>query len=67
MSIMTADSDSDSVTDDDVDAGLDETGSLLWRHVTFIVARSSTLGEPNLLFAKMTIVRTKGKDNCPRE
>lgn len=33
-------SDSDSGTDDGVEAGLDETGCLLWRHITFIIAPS---------------------------
>ncbi len=32
------DSDSDSGTDDGIDACLDETESLLWRHITFIIA-----------------------------
>ena len=62
-----SDTDSDSGTDDGVDAGLDDTGSLLWRHITFIIARSCNPGEPNLLFAKVTITHTKGEDNCPRE
>ena len=62
-----SDTDSDSGTDDGVDAGLDDTGSLLWRYVTFVIARSCHPGEPNLLFAKVTITHTKGEDNCPRE
>ena len=61
------DSDSDSGTDDGVDAGLDETGSLLWRHITFIIAPNRIFGEPNVLFAKVTITHTKGEDNRPRE
>ena len=61
------DSDSDSGTDDGVDAGLDDTGSLLWRHITFIIAPHCDPGEPNVLFAKVTITHTKGEDNCPRE
>ncbi len=61
------DSDSDSGTDDGVDAGLDETGSLLWRHITFIIAPNRIPGEPNILFAKVTITHTKGADNRPRE
>lgn len=61
------DSDSDSGTDDGVDAGLDETGSLLWRHITFIIAADRISGEPNILFAKVTITHTKGEDNRPRE
>lgn len=60
-------SDSDSGTDDGVDAGLDETGTLLWRHITFIIAPSRVSGEPNILFAKVTITHTKGEDNRPRE
>ncbi len=61
------DTDSDSGIDDDVDAGLDETGSLLWRHIAFIIAPNKVPGQLNVLFAKVTIVHTKGEDNCPRE
>jgi len=61
------DTDSDSGTDDEIDAGRDDTGTLLWRHITFIIAPHQTPGEPNVLFAKVTIVHTKGEDNCPRE
>lgn len=61
------DTDSDSGTDDEVDAGRDNTGTLLWRHITFLIAPHQVLGEPNVLFAKVTIVHTKGEDNCPRE
>ena len=61
------DTDSDSGTDDEVDAGRDNTGTLLWRHVTFIIAPHQVPREPNVLFAKVTIVHTKGEDNCPRE
>lgn len=61
------DSDSDSGTDDGVDAGLDETGCLLWRHITFIIAPNRNPGEPNILFAKVTLMHTKGEDNHPRE
>lgn len=59
--------DSDSGTDDGVDAPLDKTGSLLWRHITFIIAPHEIPGEPNLLFAKVSFIHTKGEDNCPRE
>lgn len=61
------DSDSDSGTDHGVDAGLDETGCLLWRHITFIIAPNRIPGEPNNLVAKVTIIHTKGEDNRPRE
>ena len=61
------DSDSDSGTDDGIDAGLDQTRCLLWRHITFIIAPNRTPGEPNLLFAKVTIIHTKGEDHYPRE
>lgn len=52
-------SDSDSGTDDGVDAGLDETGSLLWRHITLIIAPNCVFEEPNILFAKVTITHMK--------
>ena len=61
------DSDSDSGTDDGVDAGMDQSGCLLWRHITFIIAPNRIPGAPNILFAKVTITHTKGEDNCPRE
>ena len=61
------DTGSDSGTDDEVDAGRDKTGTLLWRHIIFLVAPHQIVGEPNVLFAKVTIVHTKGEDNCPRE
>lgn len=62
-----SDSDGDSGTDDGVDVGLDETGSLLWRHIAFIIAPNLIPGEPNVLFAKVTITHTKGEYNRPRE
>lgn len=49
-------SDSDSGTDDGVDAGLNETGSLLWRHITFIIVPNRVSGEPNILFVKITFI-----------
>lgn len=58
------DSDSDSGTDDGIDAGLDETGCLLWRHITLIIAPP---GGPSILFTKVTLAHTKGEDNSPRE
>ena len=61
------DSDSVSGTDDGVDAGTNETGSLLWRHIIFIIAPDRVFGQPNILFAKVTITHTKGEDNRPRE
>lgn len=45
----------------------DDTGTLLWRYVTFIIAPYRIPGEPNVLFAKVIITYTKGEDNCPRE
>lgn len=60
-------SDSGSGTDDGVDAGCDETGSLLWRHITFIIAPDHIPTEPNILFAKVALIHTKGEDNRPRE
>ncbi|KAL2048847.1 hypothetical protein ABVK25_010905 [Lepraria finkii] len=61
------DTDSDSGTDDEVDAGRDDTGTLLWRYITFIITPYRIPGEPNVLFAKVIITYTKGEDNYPRE
>jgi len=61
------DCDSDSGTDDGVDAGLDETGCLLWSHIIFIIAFNRISEAPNILFAKVTLTHTKGEDNRPRE
>ena len=35
--------------------------------ITFVIAPHQIPGEPNALFAKVTITHTKGEDNCPRE
>ena len=61
------DSESDSDTDDDIDAGSDQTRTLLWRHVTFFIATNPGLEQPNILFAKVTLVHTKGEDNRLRD
>ncbi len=61
------DSESDDDTDDGFDAGLEETRSLLWRHITFIIVPNPISEEPNILFAKVTLIHTKGEDNRPRE
>ncbi len=61
------DSESDEDTDDGFNAGLEETRSLLWRHITFIIVPNPTSGEPNILFAKVTLIHTKGEDNRPRK
>ncbi|KAI9784715.1 MAG: hypothetical protein M1816_000718 [Peltula sp. TS41687] len=45
--------DSDGGTQDGYDAGPEETRSILYRHVSIIVARNPTPGEPNVLFAKI--------------
>ncbi|MCJ1388948.1 hypothetical protein MMC18_001799 [Xylographa bjoerkii] len=59
--------DTDDGTDDDASAGHDKTGSLLWRHIEFFIARNRRPEDPNLLFAKVTIAHTKGEGNRPRE
>lgn len=48
-------SDIDSGTDDGVDAGLDETKSLLWRHISFIIAPNHISGDSNILFTRVMI------------
>lgn len=53
-------------TDDDCDAGPEETRSFLYRHFTIIIVANGTLGKPNLVFMKATLLHTKGEDNNPR-
>ncbi|EGC45023.1 conserved hypothetical protein [Histoplasma capsulatum var. duboisii H88] len=54
------------VTDDEYDAGKEETATLLWRHIEFHIIRSPEEGRPNILLAKVTLLHTKGEDNKPR-
>ena len=63
---MYSDSESDNDTDDGADAGDDETRTLLWRHIEFYVARNEVNGQPNVQFAKVLILHTKGEDHNPR-
>ncbi|OJD24573.1 hypothetical protein ACJ73_04067 [Blastomyces percursus] len=56
----------DDVTDDEYDAGPEETGALVWRHIEFHIIRSPLAGRPNILLAKVTLLRTKGEDKKPR-
>lgn len=54
------------VTDDGYLAGEDQTGTILWRHVEFCIARNPEPGHPNILFAIVTLIHTKGEDRKPR-
>jgi hypothetical protein len=54
------------VTDDEYDAGEEETATLLWRHIDFHIIRSPEEGRPNILLAKITLLHTKGEDKKPR-
>ncbi|KAF7118711.1 hypothetical protein CNMCM5793_008331 [Aspergillus hiratsukae] len=54
------------VTDDGYLAGDDQTGTILWRHVEFCIARNPEPGRPNILFAIVTLIHTKGEDRKPR-
>jgi len=58
--------DSDSGTDDDCDAGTDKTKSILYRHISIIVARNPIPDQANIVFAKITLLHTKGEDNRPQ-
>ena len=58
--------DMDSDTNDDCDAGPEETRSFLYRHFTITLVANETLGKPNLVFMKATLLHTKGEDNNPR-
>jgi hypothetical protein len=59
-------SDDSSVTDDEYDAGPEEAGVIVWRHIAFHIVRSPVAGRPNILLAKVTLLHTKGEDNKPR-
>ena len=53
-------------TDDDCNAGPEETRSFLYRHFTISIVANRTPGKPNLVFMKATLLHTKGEDNNPR-
>ena len=53
-------------TDDDCDAGPEETRTFLYRHFTITIVANETPGKPNLVFMKATLLHTKGEDNNPR-
>jgi hypothetical protein len=59
-------SDASSVTDDGYLAGNKETRTILWRHIAFYIIRSPIPGRPNVLFAIVTLLHTKGEDRKPR-
>ncbi len=58
--------DDDYDTGDDFDAGPEETRSFLYHHFTISIVANPTLGKPNLVFMKATLLHTKGEDNNPR-
>lgn len=60
-------SESDNDTDDGIYGGSDDTRALLWRHISFFTAPNQTPGLPDVVFAKITIIHTKGEDNRPVE
>jgi hypothetical protein len=55
-----------SVTDDEYDTGVEETRTILWRHIAFHIIPSPVKGRPNILMAKLTLLHTKGEDRKPR-
>lgn len=48
-------------TDDDCDAGSEETLSFLYRYFTIIIVANRNPGKPNLVFMKATLLHTKEK------
>ncbi len=60
------DYDSDSDTDDDCEAGTDKTKSILYRHISIIVARNPISEKANIVLAKITLLHTKEEDNRPQ-
>jgi hypothetical protein len=55
----------DDVTDDEYDAGPEETGAMVWRHIAFHIIQNPA-PRPNILLAKITLLHTKGEDRKPR-
>ena len=58
--------DEGSDTDDDYNAGPEETRSFLYRHFTISIVANPTARKPNPVFMKATLLYTKGEDNNPR-
>ena len=58
--------DDSSVTDDGYDAGPEETGAVVWRHISFHIFRHPEPGKPNILLARVTLLHTKMEDKKPR-
>ena len=58
--------DDSSVTDDGYDAGPEETGAVVWRHIFFHIFRHPEPGKPNILLARVTLLHTKMEDKKPR-
>ncbi|OAT05240.1 hypothetical protein BDBG_16449 [Blastomyces gilchristii SLH14081] len=56
----------DDVTDNEYDAGPEETGALVWQYIEFHIIQSPLAGRPNILLAKVTLLHTKGEDKKPR-
>ncbi|KAI1943088.1 hypothetical protein LOZ66_000783 [Ophidiomyces ophidiicola] len=52
--------------DDAYDAGPENTGALLWRHIQFHIVRSPVEDRQNILLAKITLLHTKAEDRKPR-
>ncbi|OAT07656.1 hypothetical protein BDBG_03695 [Blastomyces gilchristii SLH14081] len=52
--------------DDAYDAGPEQTGALLWRHIELYLIRSPVPGRPNIPLAKVTFLHTKQEDRKPR-
>jgi len=61
-----SESDSDDDTDDGIYNGSEEARTLLWRHIVFFITPNPVPGMPNIVFAKVTLLHTKGEDRCPR-
>lgn len=60
-------SDSNSEINNDVNAGLDETECLLWRHIIFIITFNHIFEALNILFVKVTLTYMKEENNHPQE
>ncbi|KAL2377056.1 hypothetical protein RJZ90_007043 [Blastomyces dermatitidis] len=52
----------ENVTDDEYDAGPEETEALVWWHIEFHIIQSPLAGRPNILLAKVTLLHMKSED-----
>lgn len=65
-SVSTCTEDEELDTDDECNAGPEETRTFLYRHIAISIVPNQIPGKPNIVFMKATLLHTKGEDNHPR-